>query len=240
MQLNQWILGLAAAAMFAACSDDGGAGPGSDADRGGPDALDGVSWSMAQSANGIDFDFRFEFGPTSLTASNTCTAGGESLTANVEVPVKYRYNASIPAGKRSGGDECFVEITAGAFDFELAGDTLIATSGDSVIEFAAAGAHSGLYGDWTATVDGFTLTWSMGAGKIDARASCPGVSDSPSVSVAADFVNYVDVLTADEDVVGDEAFSCQLAVMQALMEYRFEGDELILSFNGQDTRLTPE
>lgn len=240
MQINQWILGMAAAVMLAACGDDDGGGGASDSDRGGPDALDGVSWSMQQSANGIDFKFGFEFGPDSLKAHNTCTGGGQSLTANVEVPVKYRYNASIAEGGKAGTDACFIEVAAGSFDFELAGDKLIATSGDQVTEFTAAGAHSGLYGDWTATRGDLTLTWSMGAGKIEARATCPGVSDSPSVSVPTDFTNYVDVLAADEDVVGDESFSCQLAVMKALMEYRFEGDELILSFNGQDSRLTVE
>ena len=119
MQINQWILGMAAAVMLAACGDDDGGGGASDSDRGGPDALDGVSWSMQQSANGIDFKFGFEFGPDSLKAHNTCTGGGQSLTANVEVPVKYRYKASIAEGGKAGTDACLIQVSAGSFDFEL-------------------------------------------------------------------------------------------------------------------------
>lgn len=245
MLFNQWVLGFGVAAMLVACGGDGGAdgdggGDAGDEDRGGPDALIGFSWWTTQTANGIEFKLGFEFGATTLVAANTCTANGESLTASVEVPVKYRYSASISEGAKAGSDACFVEVSAGKFDFELVGDKLLATSGDSVIEFSPEGGHSGLYGDWTAESDGFKLTWSMGDGEIHASASCPGVSDSPAVTVDADFVNFVDVLEAGEDMVGDDSFSCQMAVMQALMEYRFDDSALILTFQGQDTRLSAD
>jgi hypothetical protein len=236
MTLQNVVLGLGLAAMLGACDGDGGGGL-SDADRGGPDALAGHSWTLEQSAGGIDFTTVFEFGATDLKVTNECSVGGESLTAAIEVPVQYRYTATVAETTRSGTDACFVEIARGSFDFELSGDKLIATSGESVIEFTSAGGNSGLYGDWTAELDGFVLTWSMGAGKIEAHATCPGTSEAPSVSAATEFVNHVDVLMADEDQVGDAAFSCSVSAMQGLMDYVFAGETLVLTFQGAETRL---
>ncbi len=239
MTFQNRALGLGLAVMLGACGggdgDEGGAL--GDADRGGPDALAGHAWTLEQSVDGIDFVTTFEFGAADLKLTNVCKAGGETLTAAVEVPVKYRYKASVGETRRSGTDACFVEVAGGSFDFEIAGDRLIATIGDSVTEFTSAGGNSGLYGDWTAERDGFVLTWSMGNGRIEASATCPGTSEAPKVVVTAEFVNFVDVLEADEDEVGDDGFSCSVGVMQALMEYEFDGAALVLTSGGVETRL---
>lgn len=224
------------AAAFACClllgcatdSDEGAS------DRGGPDALTGFMWKTKVSNNGLDFLFGFQFSDTMLSASNTCTAGGESLTATVSVPVKYRYSADVPSGGHGGDAACFVDVAKGAFQFELAGSRLLMTFGGKVIEFSSTGTRSGLYGDWTAMVDGFAITWSMGGGKIHARADCPG-GTTASVTVDAKFKNFVDIVEAGSKTVGDDTFNCSVGVSKALAEYRFASDALILTIDGKDT-----
>ncbi|MBA3500452.1 MAG: hypothetical protein M4D80_09105 [Myxococcota bacterium] len=231
--MTRWTVFLVAVAATAAtaCATDDGSG----ADRGGPDALTGFAWQSKASANGINFLFGFQFTAANVMASNTCSLGGQQLTASVSVPVKYRYRAEIPSGGRKGDSACFVEVLKGSFDAELAGDKLLMTVGGKTIEWASAGGRSGIYGDWTATVDGLTLTWSMGGGKIRARAACPG-GTTAEVSVSAEFKNFVDILEAGSKQVGDESFSCSISVAKAMAGYRFDGDDLVLTIDGKDTR----
>lgn len=224
--MTRWI---ALLLTFAACTTDG------DDDRGGPDALAGFTWQSKASANGIDFLFGFQFATSSVTASNTCSFAGQELTASVSAPIKYRYHAEIPSGGREGDAACFVEVAKGAFDFELVGDKLVMMSGGQTIEWSSAGGRSGLYGDWTATVNGFTLTWTMGGGKIRAKAACPS-GGSASVSVSAQFTNFVDILEAANKEVGDASFSCSIGIAKAMAGYRFDGDDLIMTIDGKDTR----
>jgi hypothetical protein len=229
--MTRWSVFLLAVTATACATDDGGSG----ADRGGPDALTGFTWQSAASVNGIDFLFGFQFTAANVMASNTCSLDGEQLTASVSVPVKYRYHAEIPSGGRKGDSACFVEVLKGAFDAELAGDKLLMTTGGKTIEWTSAGGRSGIYGDWTATVDGLTLTWSMGGGKIRARAACPGGSTA-EVSVSAEFKNFVDILEAASKEVGDQSFSCSISIAKAMAGYRFDGDDLVLTIDGKDTR----
>lgn len=226
--MTRWFAFLLA---FAACATDDDGGD----DRGGPDALVGFTWKTTASSGGIDFAIGFQFAATTVTASNTCTRGGEQLMATVSTPVKYRYHADIPSGGRGGDSACFVEVLKGAFDAELVGDKLIMTTGGRTIEWSSNGGRSGIYGDWTATVDGLTLTWSMGGGKIRARASCPGGGQA-SVTVSAQFKNFVDILDTASKEVGDPSFSCSISITKAMAGYRFDGDDLVLTIDGKDTR----
>jgi hypothetical protein len=228
--MTRWTVLLLAFAATACATDDGGGD-----DRGGPDALTGFAWQSKASANGFDFLFGFKFTTADVTASNTCTLDGASLTASVAVPVKYRYHADIPSGGRKGDSACFVEVLKGSFDAELVGDKLVMTTGGKTIEWNSAGGRSGIYGDWTATVDGLTLTWSMGGGKIRARAACPGGATA-EVSVSAEFKNFVDILEAGTKQVGDESFNCSISIAKAMAGYRFDGDALVLTIDGKDTR----
>ena len=228
--MTRFVFVLAIAAT-ACATDDGGDG----ADRGGPDALTGFAWKSAASANGFDFLFGFQFAATEVTASNTCTLDGQQLTASVSAPIKYRYHADIPSGGRKGDSACFVEVLKGSFDAELAGDKLLMTTGGKQIEWKSGGGRSGIYGDWTATVDGLTLTWSMGGGKIRARAACPGGATA-EVSVSAEFKNFVDILEAASKTVGDDSFNCTIGVSKAMAGYRFDGDDLVMTIDGKDTR----
>jgi len=227
--MTRWIVFLLA---FAACAtDDDGGG----SDRGGPDALTGFTWKTNASANGIDFTFGFQFAASNVTASNTCSLGGQTLTASTSAPIKYRYHADVPSAGHAGDAACFVDVAKGGFDFELVGDKLVMKFGTQTIDWASAGGRSGLYGDWTAMVDGFTITWSMGGGKIHARAACPG-GGSAEVTVSAQFQNFVDILEAASKQVGDESFNCEISIAKAMAGYRFDGDDLILTIDGKDTR----
>ena len=226
--MTRWNVFLLVVAATACTTEDG-------ADRGGPDALTGFSWQTKASANGIDLLFGFQFTAANVTASNTCTLDGESLSVSVAVPVKYRYHAEIPSGGRKGDSACFVEVLKGSFDAEIAGDKLLMTTGGKTIEWTSAGGRSGIYGDWTASVDGLTLTWSMGGGKIRARAACPG-GTTAEVSVSAEFKNFVDILEAGSKEVGDQSFSCSIGIAKAMAGYRFDGDALVLTIDGKDTR----
>jgi hypothetical protein len=223
---------LTLASATSACGTD-------EADRGGPEALIGFDWQTKFSQNDIDFLFGFNFTTDAVNASNTCTHGGSSLTAKVTVPVKYRYSASVAAAGHGGDSACFVDIAKSNFEFEVQGMKLIMTTGGQRIEFTQSGARSGLYGDWTGEANGFKLTWSMGGGTIRARAECPG-GKTASTSVAATFINYVDILEAKTDQVGDESFNCSVGVDKALATYRFNGDQLILNVNGKDTTFDPK
>ena len=227
--MTRWIPMLLS--VLAACAADDGGGD----DRGGPDALVGYTWKTTTSANGIDFTFGFQFAATTVTASNTCSLGGQQLTASASAPVKYRYHADIPKGGREGDSACFVEVLKGSFDAELVGDKLVMTAGGKTIEWASAGGRSGIYGDWTATVDGFALTWSMGGGKIRARAACPGGGEA-TVTVSADFKSSLDIVEAASKEVGDESFSCSVSIAKAMVDYRFDGDDLIMTIDGKDMR----
>jgi hypothetical protein len=214
-----------------ACTDDSSSSSGQD--KGGPDALAGVTWHTTISQNGFDFDFGFAFDDTKVTASNTCHSSGQSLTATTASQIKYRYSADIPKAGHGGDSSCFVDVLAGSFTFELAGDKLEVTVNGQTSEFTqGGGSRSGLYGDWTAMVNGFTVTWNMGGGKIHATAACPG-GGSASATVNATFKNFVDILEDQSMTVGDDSFNCTVSISKAMSEYYFQGNDLVIVFNGQ-------
>jgi len=228
--------------LVAACGDDGGDGGGgstaigSGANRGGPDALAGYTWSTTQTIEGITFDFDFEFGASSLVATNTCSMGGDSLTAEVEAPVKYRYRATIKEAAQAGDEACHVGVAPGTIDFEITGNTLNAVAQGQTLTFTSSGVRSGLYGDWSYTSpDGFTITWSMGSGKLRVWGSCPG-GQAPTATASADFTNFVEILEAKDAYVGDDFFNCQVGIDAGTFEYRFDGADLVMSMGGQETR----
>ena len=216
-----------------ACATDDSSDP-AITDRGGPDALAGVTWHTTFSANGIDFDFSFAFDDTKVSATNQCSLAGQSLTASTAAALKYRYDVNVPSAGHGGDSACFIDVAAGKFSFEIAGDQLIMMANGETVTFTAAGPVSGLYGEWTAMQDGFTVTWSMGNGKIRAKATCP--SGSASTEVAAQFTNLVDILEDQMQTVGDDSFNCSVSIAKAMAEYHFEGDELVMTVNGQSLR----
>jgi len=225
---------LAITVMLGACSADSDDENTPITDRGGPDALTGVSWHTTFSQNGIDFDFSFAFDDTKVSATNQCTFAGESLTASTAAAVTYRYDVNVPKAGHGGDSSCFIDVAAGKFSFEIAGDELIMTANGETVTFTAAGPVSGLYGEWTAMQDGFTVTWSMGNGKIRARATCP--SGSASTEVSAQFTNLVDILEDQMQTVGDESFNCTVSIAKAMAEYHFDGDDLVMTVDGQSLR----
>lgn len=234
---------LALLVAFGACGDDGGGNgspsPASGADRAGPEALSGFTWSSSQAIDGIDFEFGLAFDATTVTVTNTCSFGGDKLTATASTPVRYRYRAEVLESKEAGDESCSVYARESTFDFEIVDGKLVATSGAERIEFTSAGTHSGLYGDWSASGNGITITWSMGSGKIRVTGSCEGSSARPMVEVAADFQNFFDISQATEATVGDESFNCMASIAAGTTEYYFDGAALVLSQNGEEARLQP-
>src|SRR5690606_981509 len=108
---------------LAACGDDGGGGPGVGGEsRGGPEALSGV-----------------EFGPSRPVAVNAGTYAGRSRTAEVEVPMRYRYHAEVLESAYAGDESCFVSIEPFSYDFEIVGGKLVMTSGDERVELSPSG-----------------------------------------------------------------------------------------------------
>ena len=222
------------ALALGACATDDSSGGGGGNDRGGPDALAGVSWHTTFSQNGIDFDFSFAFDDAKLSATNKCSAGGQSLTAKTASAVKYRYTGNVPKAGHGGDSACFIDVAAGSFAFEIAGDKLIMTSNGETVTFTQVGARSGLYGKWTAMKNDFTLTWSMGGGKIRATADCP-TGGSATTEVSAQFANFVDILEAQTQTEGDDTFNCTVGITKAMAEYHFDGDDLVMTIDGKST-----
>jgi hypothetical protein len=225
------IVPLAAFTLTACGTDDPNDNNGGGDDRGGPDALAGVSWHTTFTDNGIDFDFSFAFDDAKVSAVNKCSLGGQSLTASTASMVKYRYDANVPKAGHAGSDACFIDIAAGKFSFEIAGDKLIMTSSGQTVTFTQTGTHSGLYGDWTGMANGFTITWSMGHGKIHATATCP--DGTASTDVSAQFTNFVDILEDKSQTEGDDSFNCTVSISKSMAEYHFSGDDLVMTVGGK-------
>ena len=57
-----------------------------------------------------------------------------------------------------------------------------------------------------------------------------------AVSVSADFKNFVEIVEAASKMVGDESFNCSVSIAKAMAGYRFDGDDLIMTIDGKDTR----
>jgi|GEM_PF-6362258 len=235
------VVGMALLAL-GACGDDGEAGTGGASDRAGPEALSGFTWNTQLTVNGIAFDFSFEFGTNTLVATNTCGVGADVLTAEVEVPVKYRYRANITNAAQAGDEACHVAAATGTIDFEIVGNTLSGTVAGQPVVFTSTGTRSGLYGDWTATLaDGFTITWSMGKGKLKVSGTCPGSSATPTVTVNATYENFVEVTESGEKTVGEEGSNtCSMGITAGTLQYHFEGSTLVMLYGGQELRFKSE
>lgn len=241
---------MGALALASACGDGnngggggGGGGGGTITDRGGPDSLENFAWSMGEpiEINGIELQMSFRFDDDSVTVTSTCD--GE-VTVSTTAPVRYHYSASIASGDENevedGGDTCAVSIAAGSFDFEIVDGKLVATAGGESIEFSPVGSVAGLYGKWQREAPGVgTLIWSMGGGKIRATSECDnGVS--ATVEVPAVFTNRLQIVSASENTVEENGLECSASISAGSGTYRFEGNELVMTFEGEDMRLERE
>lgn len=228
-----------------ACGDDSeesgnkGSTPSQTADKGGPDSLVGYTWQAdLAAANGVDFDFRFEFSDTKVVASNTCNG---RITATVESPVRYLYTATVSspnsAETQEGMNTCSSAIGQGTFDFEIVENKLLMTFDGQMVEFSPQGASGGLYGNWTVQAPGIgTLVWSMGGGKITATSNCDN-GLSATTEVSAQFINKLEILEDAQTVVEDDfGLECSVAINKGVFPYRFEGDDFILTTDGQEMR----
>lgn len=243
MNLLKKIAVLSFALALMACGDDSGSkasngsnnGPQTGTERGGPQSLSGFTWSSEPvESGGIEFQLDFEFTQNEIEASNTCDG---ATTVSTSAPVRYTYRADIAQGNsdrvEDGDSFCEVEITDQGFDFEIVGGDLQMTSGGETLVVSPSGAVRGLYGDWSVATEIGTLTFSMGNGRVQAVNDCTN-GLTASTSVAADFTNF---LVIEEDAMGGDD-ACFVQISAGTFEYRFEGDDLILSMGGQDTRFS--
>jgi hypothetical protein len=80
----------------------------------------------------------------------------------------------------------------------------------------------------------------MGDGKIVAVNECDS-GLSAEVEVDASFTNKVEFTESAEDLVEDGAgLECSVAIAEGTSTYRFDGDALVLTTEGQEIRLSSE
>ena len=184
--------------------------------------------------NGVTLQLSFEFTETEVKASNTCNG---LTTASTSTPVRYTYNADIPNGDSNKVEDanalCEVTIAPSSFDFELVDGKLRVTYQDQTLLFSPQGGTSGLFGTWEVDWDYGTLLWKMGGGKLSATNKCDS-GLSASVEVPATFRNH---FVVDEEASGGDA-SCSVGIAKGSVEYRFDGDDLIMIDDGQEVRLS--
>lgn len=235
-----WVSLLAILAI--ACGDDSsssgnGSGTGGSnlmAGPNGPAALTGSRWtSGVQSFDGFELEVLFEFTDDQLVASSICD---RSTTVTAQSAVKYTYSAKILEGSAnevSDGDEfCSVNIDSGEFDFEEAEADLVLYSGDESIRLEGAPGNTGIYGEWSIEDNGYVLTWTMGDGMIIARADCPN-GLSVETQARARYQNFFAVQEVAE--AGDE--SCYVSLEPGEIEYRIDGNELVLINESEELRM---
>jgi hypothetical protein len=235
---------LLTALLLAACGDDSGAEGSNNTsnnatpDKGGPDSLIGATWKGDPiTANGITFEPSFTFNADSVIVSNTCDG---AVTASATAPVRYHYDATTlkEASKEveGGGDTCSASVQKGSFSFEIIEGKLRMTYMDQTIEFSPVGGVAGLYGTWGAPAPGVgTLEWTMGGGKIGVTSKCDN-GLTASTSTSATFINYLTIKEAAMDEVEDGGITCNAGINAGTFTYRFDGADIILTQNGQDSR----
>lgn len=217
-----------------------GGGGASDTDRGGPESLEGVSWrgETIEPVAGLELTPAFRFDGTQLELTNTCHSGGTELQATTRAPVRYHYEVRTDGGS-DGGDSCAIEVASGVSTFELDDGALSWTFRGSTVRFQPAGAVAGLYGDWTAENDVGVFRFSLGQGRLRASIACRG-GESASVDLPADFSNFLDILEAASVTEESDGVSCTASIAAAnRIPYRFDGDTLVMTFDGRDARFEP-
>ena len=136
---------------------------------------------------------------------------------------------------REGDQYCEVFIEPTQFSFEQAGEDLLAYAGDESITFEGAPGNQGIYGQWSFTQDSGTITWWMGNNTLTARAECAN-GLSAQTQTPAVYKSFFSVQESAES--GDD--SCSVSVEASNLEYRIEGDELVLMQGGEEARLRRE
>lgn len=207
-------------------------------DRAGPMSVSGSRWtSGAQVFDDFEIELLVEFTEDEIILSGICE---RTTTVSVRSPIKYTYSVQITQGNanetREGDKYCEVFIEPTQFRFEQAGGNLLAYAGDESIIFEGAPGNQGIYGQWSFTEDAEAITWWMGNNTLTARAECAN-GLSAQVQTPAVYKSFFSVQESAES--GDDLCSLSLEASSNL-EYRFEGDELILMQGDEETRLRRE
>lgn len=209
----------------------GGSAIGSGENRGGPDSLEGFTWTSPPiTVDGVELQGSFRFDKTSVTASNTC--GGGQDHAEVTSPVRYHYTMDVleDAESRTGDDDnnCGVSISKAKVALEVVSGKLRMTTDGEAIDFQpGAGAHSGLYGEWTADSDFGKLKWSIKNGALTATAECTNGLSATTQAKAA-FVNLFDIPETVNSADQGGGGRCTASIIKGTYTYRFDGDALLI------------
>ena len=206
-------------------------------DRAGPMSVGGSRWTSGpQYFNGFEIELIFEFTDDEIILYSVCD---QAITVSVRSPITYTYSAEITQGNmsetREGDAYCEISLEPGQFSFEQAGDNLLAYTDDESIIFEGSPGNRGVYGQWSLEGNGTTITWWMGADQLTARAECDN-GLAAQTQAPAIYKSFFSVHTSAE--AGDEL--CNVSVMRADLEYRIEGDVLVLMQNGEEARLSRE
>lgn len=208
-------------------------------DRAGPESLAGVGWRGDVFDTGdVTIQPTLTFSETSVSIANQCTGGGAELRAEAVAPIRYHYTVDTEA-QRAGDDSCFVEVGAGRSSFEVVGGRLEWVYMGERVTFDAAGPVAGVFGDWTHENEVGRFRFSFGGGTLSVSLDCFNGA-SASMSVNATYRSYIDILESAADETVDGGLTCNASVQAGNdIEYRFEGDTLIMVFDGQDVRFEP-
>ncbi len=228
---------LALALPLAACGSDS---TDNSEDRAGPESLEGVAWrgDAVDVGGGVTIQPAFRFTRSTVSLENRCSGGGEEAVVTATAPIRYHYSVRTE-GQRSGDDSCYVEIGSGQSTFEVIDGQLQWTYNGQVETFRAAGPVAGLYGEWTADNDVGRFRFSLGGGQITASIDC-NTGGSASVTVNADFQSFVDILQPASEEVMEGGLTCNASIQAANnVRYRFDGNALIMVFEGQELRFEP-
>ena len=204
-------------------------------DRAGPMSVIGSRWTTGpQVVNDFELELVAEFTDTEIILSTICE---RTQTVSARSPIKYTYSVQVTQGNRSetrNGDQyCEVSIEPTQFNFEQAGDDLLAYDGSESILFEGTPGNQGLYGQWSFRTDVGTLTWWMGNNTLTARSECAN-GLSAQTQTGATYKNFFSIQESAES--GDE--SCNVFIDTGDLEYRVEGDELVFLGDDETTRLT--
>ena len=204
-------------------------------ERAGPMSVAGSQWTTGP----IDFDgfimeAVFEFSDTEIVFSNICEG---STTVSVRSPLKYTYSLDVLEGSYSetvdGDASCYVNIDPFTLAFEQDGPDLILMLDGGAVRLEGTAGNQGLYGQWTFEEDGNRLIWWMGNGTLAARAECEN-GLSAETQTPARYANFFSIQSSAS--AGDEY--CNVSLDPADIQYRIEGNTLVMTSGTEDIRLT--
>ena len=226
------------------CGDDGSNNTASRPDNGfdapaiddqaGPMSVSGSQWTTGvKNFDGFELELVFEFTDEEIIASSICD---RTTTVTARAPISYTYSVETTEGSADetvdGDAFCNVSIEPGEFNFEQSGQNLLASAGDTSALFEGAPGNRGVYGEWSLTENGTTITWWMGNNELVVRAVCDNGLTAQTRAPAI-YKSFFAVEVPAE--AGDEF--CNVSLSPEDLEYRIENNTLTLMKDGEEFEL---